>query len=130
MDPSWLDFEFLGRPDFLARGPKLLIVKDFGPPDGKSGCPQTRNPTTLLGPLKEGIVSGRSPVSLSGCFGCVAFPSIEARRVPLQSSATTRACLKRSHLSQENAKERGRGGVRGQTSRGDPLRKTVFGPFL
>ena len=27
LDPSWLDFAFLGRPDFQSRGPRRLILK-------------------------------------------------------------------------------------------------------
>ena len=26
----WLNFAFLGRPDFQSRGPKILILKGFG----------------------------------------------------------------------------------------------------
>ena len=41
LDPSWLIFAFLGRPDFQSRGPKMLISKGLlGPQDGKSVRPE------------------------------------------------------------------------------------------
>ena len=30
LDPLWLIFAFLGRPDLQSRGPKILILKGFG----------------------------------------------------------------------------------------------------
>ena len=57
LDPSWLIFAFLGRPDFQSRGPKLLILKGFGAFGRKIGAPQKREnqqrwiQPPILGPL-------------------------------------------------------------------------------
>ena len=42
LDPSWLDFAFLGRPGFQSRGPKILILKGFGTSGRKIGAPENR----------------------------------------------------------------------------------------
>ena len=42
LDPSWLIFAFLGRPDFQSRGPKIHILKGFGAFGRKIGAPQKR----------------------------------------------------------------------------------------
>ena len=46
LDPSWLDFAFLGPPYFQSRGPQILIVKGLGTLNGKSGRPRNAKPTT------------------------------------------------------------------------------------
>ena len=42
LDPSWLIFAFLGRPDFPPKGPKTLQNKYFGAFGLKIGAPQKR----------------------------------------------------------------------------------------
>ena len=47
LDPSCLNFAFLGRPDVQSRGPKMLILKGFGASGRKIGAPQkAQKPTT------------------------------------------------------------------------------------
>ena len=41
LDPSWLNFVFLGRP-FQSRGPQILYLKGFGASGRKIGAPQKR----------------------------------------------------------------------------------------
>ena len=50
LDPSWLDFAFLGRPDFPSRGPKTLHNKHFGASGLKIGAPQKRQIQPRLDP--------------------------------------------------------------------------------
>ena len=51
LDPSWLDFAFLGRPDFPSKDPQTLQNKYFKTSRLKFGAPQKRECFMLIGHL-------------------------------------------------------------------------------
>ena len=69
LDPSWLNFAFLGSPDFQSRGPKKTYFKGFwGLWTENRGAPKTRKSTTtdptphsFKGRQTGGVQTGRFP---------------------------------------------------------------------